>query len=95
MNTSPALKPVSLSKYKYTVESEYGEEPCILAVTYYLIVPPNRSCRDSDVDYYGYREIEFEVLHMNGDPWPEADEEVASNKALRKFFMDEITGEEW
>lgn len=83
------------TKYKFTVESEYEEEPCILGVTYYLVVPPDRYCRDSDVDFYGYREIEFDVLHANGDPWPEADAAVSERESLREFYMNEIMGEEW
>jgi hypothetical protein len=82
-------------KYKFTVVSEYGEERCILGVRYYLVLPPDRYCRDSDVDFYGYREIDFDVLHEDGSPWPEADEEVKSDRGLEEFFLDQIIGEGW
>lgn len=91
MNTVPNLK----RRYKFTIASEFDEQPCILGVTHYLVVPPDRSCRDSDLDYYGFREIEFDVLHEDGEPWPEADAEIARDRGLQDFYMNEITGEEW
>lgn len=47
------------------------ELDCLLGVTHIIIKKPDYSCRDSDVDYYGFRELEFDVLHMDKTPAPE------------------------
>jgi len=58
-----------------SLEGENGEEEveldCLLAVSHIIIKKPDYSCRDSDVDYYGFREVEFDVLHMDKTPAPE------------------------
>jgi len=71
-------KPVTywdyIPSYLY-IGGEDGEDEveldCLLAVTHIIIKKPNYSCRDSDVDYYGFRELEFDVLHMDKTPAPE------------------------
>ena len=47
------------------------EVDCLLGVTHIIVKSPDYSCRDSDVDYYGFRELEFDVLHMDKTPAPE------------------------
>jgi hypothetical protein len=62
-----------IPSYLY-VGGEDGEEvevDCLLGVTHIIIKKPDYSCRDSDVDYYGFRELEFDVLHMDKTPAPE------------------------
>lgn len=78
--------------YLFTVDSDYDGEPCLLGVRYCRIVPGNPYCRDSDVDYYGFREIDFDVLRPDGELWVEADEAVTRSLRLRELYEDDIEG---
>ena len=44
-------KTVCIEQYELEIE-----------ITSCVSVAPNHNCRDSDWDYYGYREMEFEVV---------------------------------
>jgi hypothetical protein len=50
-------------------DGEYVELPCLIGVTHFEYTPPDRGSRDSDVDYYGYAETDWEILDMRGRPW--------------------------
>lgn len=64
--------------------------PCLIEVTEHIVVPPwkgNIQSCPSEADYYGYEEIEFNVLDRGGRlaPWLErkmTDEEYDSILAL-------------
>jgi len=79
--------------YQVKIEEMYDEEPCLLGVRHCLVVARDWSCLDSDVDFYGYREIEFDVLHPDGSFWPEADEAVAEDIDLRRYYEGVIAEE--
>lgn len=54
-----------------TIFVELNDKEYEINVMHYLVVPPYRGSAwncDSDSDYYGYKEIEFEVLNDNGEP---------------------------
>ena len=55
------MKPVQI---EYTLDIAALEEPIevILSVTYFHESKPNRSCRDSDWDYHGYIEVDFDII---------------------------------
>ena len=55
-------------KYKAEVVVELGDEDTkyIAGVTHYHYQKPDRYCKDSDVDYHGYTELEWELLNMDG-----------------------------
>lgn len=55
-------------KYIALVESNICGIPCLLGVTYYHSQKPNYSSWDSDVDYYGYTEMEYDILDRKGYP---------------------------
>lgn len=63
----------------------YYEAPCgteYQAIsTSYTHQRPNRFSRDSDVDYYGYTEVEWSLFDMDGNAVPEI-EAGLSDKAL-------------
>ena len=43
--------------------------PCLAGITTYLVVPPWKgpaSTAPSDLDYYGYTEVEYDVLDRKG-----------------------------
>lgn len=42
--------------------------PAQLGVVDFIDQPPDRSCWDSDMDYNGYTEVEFELLDRKGYP---------------------------
>lgn len=62
-------------RIEYTLDAAELEEPVdvLLNVTYFHETKPNRSSWDSDMDYYGYCEVEFNILHADGTPAPELD----------------------
>ena len=41
--------------------------PCLIEPTHVLVVKPNHNA-DNSGDYYGYSEVEFDVLDMRGRP---------------------------
>ena len=55
-------------KAKIPVELSWGDEDTqyLAGVTHYHDQKPDRYCKDSDVDYYGYIELEWELLNMDG-----------------------------
>jgi len=55
------MKPVQI---EYTLDISKLEEPLdvILSVNYFHESKPNRSSRDSDWDYYGYVEIDYDII---------------------------------
>jgi len=67
---------------------EEAEVDCLLAVTHIIVKRPDYSCRDSDVDYYGFRELEFDVLHMDKTPAPEI--EAKATKWDRERWEEQI-----
>ncbi len=78
------------SKYLYQLPTEIDEQFCILGVTYFYHARPNFSVCDSDVDYYGFTDISFDVLNSNGEFWPEMDERVHLDRGLRAALDHEI-----
>jgi hypothetical protein len=52
------------------MESTVAGIPCIINVTYYFKQEPLGPMCDSDLDCYGYTEIEFEVCDRRGRPAP-------------------------
>lgn len=53
------------------IESTVQGIPCLIDVTHFKVVPPHRgsawSC-DSDLDYYGYEELEYVICDRRGRP---------------------------
>lgn len=68
------------------IETRVAGIPCIAKVTHYFCKPPHRgsphTC-DSDLDFYGYSEIEFEVLDQRGRPAPWLAKKLTSQDAQR------------
>jgi hypothetical protein len=85
----------TIAKYQHLVESDWGDDPCILGVIYFI---EHRGSYDrysapSDLDYFGYTEVEFCVLRPDLSVWPEAEAELAKNKRLRDYFEETILNE--
>lgn len=89
MMISPVKYYDYIPSYLY-LGGEDGEEEvdCLLGVTHIIVKNPDYSCRDSDVDYYGFREVEFDVLHMDKTPAPEI--KALANKWDRKRWEEQI-----
>ena len=55
------------------IETRVAGIPCIARVTHFFQQAPHRgsphTC-DSDLDYYGYAECEFDILDRRGRPAP-------------------------
>jgi hypothetical protein len=87
------LNRLDMPRYQCKIENVYDEDPCLLGVRHCLVVARDWSCLDSDVDFYGYREIEFDVLRPDGSFWPEADDAVAKDIDLRRYYEGVISEE--
>ena len=63
-----------MSKYPYMpdlIEASIQGIPCLVHPTYVLVVPPWKGSAHtcpSDLDYYGYAEVEFDVYDRKGYP---------------------------
>ena len=77
-------------KYIYQIPTEIDEQLCVLGVIRFEYARPNFSVRDSDVDYYGFADVTFDVLNSNGEFWPEMDERVHTDRGLRSALDHEI-----
>lgn len=85
----------TMTRYQALVPSEWDEEPCFLGVLYFV---EHRGSYDrygasSDLDYYGYTEIDFCVLRPDLSVWKEAEAELSRNKRLRNYFEETILDE--
>jgi hypothetical protein len=80
-------------KYKAEVVVELGDEDTkyIAGVTYYHHQPPDRNSWDSDVDYHGYTELEWELLNMDGTKAYEV--EVLLSEREYTYIEDKILEE--
>lgn len=60
-------------KYLAQIKSNISGIPCLIGVTTFFIKQPDPYTWDSDWDYYGYTEIEFDILDRKGyrAPWLE------------------------
>lgn len=72
-------------KYELVFDTRIAGIPCQIGVTYFHYQPPWRGSAqtcDSDWDYYGYTELEYDVLDRRGRPaaWLEKkiDDEIRS-----------------
>lgn len=85
----------TITKYKYLIESEWGEEPCFLGVLYFAQYRGSygRYSAPSDLDYSGYAEVTFEVLRPDLTVWREAEAELSKNRRLREYYENEIIDE--
>ena len=62
-------------RYKYLIESEYNDMPCLLGVIHFTVLPGGADpwSSETDTEYYGYREIVFDILRPSKTLWKEAD----------------------
>ncbi len=77
--------PTMNRKYELVFDTRIAGIPCQIGVTYFHYQPPWRGSAhtcDSDMDYYGYHELEYDVLDRRGRPaaWLEKkmDDEIRS-----------------
>lgn len=84
-------KPKTRSDYYALVLSSFDGEDCWLGVRYYREYKGSYSYRaESDLDYYGFFEVDFDVLDEDGGPWPAADQAVVGDARLRDRMETEI-----
>ena len=68
--------------YIAEIETRVAGIPCIVGVTHFESVAGD-SRADSDWDYYGYTEAEFEVLDRRGRPAPWLAKKLTSSDESR------------
>lgn len=82
-----------MSDYTTTIESRIEGIPCLLGVTHYHKTPPwsgSAHTAPSDLDYYGYEEVEFDVLDRRGRPAPWLEKKLteAARKGLEETVLE-------
>lgn len=53
-----------------SIESTVAGIPCLVQIDHVFVQRPMGPSADSDLDCYGYAEVEFTVLDRNGRPAP-------------------------
>jgi hypothetical protein len=86
--------PTMNKKYELVFDTRIAGIPCQIGVTYFHYQPPWRGSAqtcDSDWDYYGYTELEYDVLDRRGRPaaWLEKkiDDEIRTEIQLEAFQL--------
>ena len=81
-------------KYELVFDTRIAGIPCQIGVTYFHYQPPWRGSAqtcDSDWDYYGYTELEYDVLDRRGRPatWLEKkiDDEIRTEIQLEALQL--------
>lgn len=81
-------------KYELVFDTRIAGIPCQIGVTYFHYQPPWRGSAqtcDSDLDYYGYTELEYDVLDRRGRPaaWLEKkiDDEIRTEIQLEALQL--------
>ena len=80
--------------YTAVIEARIAGIPCKVGVTHYHNQAGN-SHADSDYDYYGYTDIEYDVLDRNGRKalWLERkvtdEDELNVENSIIKYFQEE------
>lgn len=81
-----------MKKYQTILDYEIDEEPCKIGVTRFFYKPPTYSWHaDSDLDFYGFKEIQYDVLTVDEKPWPELEKRMT--KKTQEHLEDFIFGE--
>lgn len=75
-----------------------GGTKCLVEVIHYNNISPCNNA-DNPYDYYGYEDIEFAILHLDGTDWEElnynlTDKEVADVEKVISDFFHKQSGEE-
>jgi hypothetical protein len=66
------------------IETRVAGIPCLISVTHFDSVRGSYSYNaPSDMDYYGYTEVEFEVLDRRGRPAPWLERKLTSKERER------------
>lgn len=66
-------------------EDKYEDIFCFAEVIHYLNVAPNPHTWDSDFDYYGYTEIEYQLVDEEGNPL-----NIEVSKAVDSYIQQKI-----
>ena len=65
------------------IESTVSGIPCLIQIDRCVVQQPLGRMADSDLDCYGYTEIEFTVLDRNGRPAPWLERKLTANETCR------------
>lgn len=75
--------------YRDIVESSIAGIPCLIGIKSYFSKKPDFFSKDSDVDYYGYTDMDYDILDRKGyrAAWLE---KKATEKDIDKIEQDVI-----
>lgn len=91
------------SAYQEIIESEVQGIPCLIGVSTYNVVNPwkgSARTAPSDLDYYGYTDIEYDLLKFNHTPFTWLENKLTKEdhwnieETIDNYFkdMEEYTG---
>lgn len=88
--------------YKEVLETTISGIPCKIGILTYIKVPPwkgSAMSAPSDLDYYGYTDLEYDILDRKGypAPWLEKKLSESGRDILEEFIlttMEEMKNEE-
>lgn len=64
--------------------------PCIARVTRHFVKKPDPSCKDSDMDFMGYTELEYDILDRRGRPAPWLERKVDAVRGAREAIDEQV-----
>ena len=64
------------------MEARIAGIPCQVKMTHCFVQPPLGPNCDSDLDCYGYAEVEFDVLDRNGRPAPWLEKKLSEHECI-------------
>lgn len=69
--------------------------PCIVKMTSCFVQKPLGTQCDSDLDCYGYSEVEFDVLDRNGRPAPWLERKMSDSERseIENLLLKEVENE--
>lgn len=83
------------TEYIAKIDREINETPCIIGVTYFHKQRGTFASKaDSDLDYLGYTEMEWELLDEAGNPAPELEKALTKTQSenieidIEEYFWD-------
>lgn len=86
--------PTMNKKYELVFDTRIAGIPCQIGITYFHYQPPWRGSAEtceSDMDYYGYTELEYDVLDRRGRPaaWLEKkiDDDIRTDIQLEAYQL--------
>jgi len=64
--------------------------PCVARVTHYVVKKGDPSCKDSDLDFYGYTELEYDILDRRLRPASWLERKIRETKGADDLVREQV-----